>query len=151
VGQLDDHRGGSDLGPAGIAEVGRQHAHQRSKPLAAGLDEMARHLVDELVIGANGNPQPLLDLFQARPDGRFEIGVVELDAEGGAGAQPGRFHVISLAAFVARSNTGWGNTPSNNVTPTEMVSAIVVAQPGIATVGPSSGGSAKNIKMMMRR
>ena len=53
VGQLDDHRGRHDSGRARVAEVRGEHADQRPEPLAAGVDQVARGVGDELVVGAH--------------------------------------------------------------------------------------------------
>ena len=87
---------------------------QRTEPLAAGVDQMPRGYVEDLVLGANSSPQADLDLVQSSPDRTLQIGVIEDDADGGW-THPGNT-VCKCAALFARSRIGCGNRPSQIVT-----------------------------------
>ena len=149
MGQLDHHSGRDDLRSARVAEVARQQGEQRTEPLPAGVDQVTRGNIKDLVIGANGSPQASLDLVQSGPNRTLQLGVLENDADGGR-THPGNT-VCRCAALLARSRIGWGKRPSQMVTAAARVSAMVVSGDGIVIVGPFSGGSAKNISTMMRR
>ena len=151
MGQLTDHRRHHHpVGVGvGVAELRGQQRQQRPEPLAAGVDQVLRDVGDELVLRTNRRLQRRLDGLQAFPDRCFQSRVVKLDSDSQEGGLV--THPRNLAALSARSSRGCGKTPSTRVAAVPTVIAMVDIADGMATVGPSSAGSAKNIITTMRR
>ena len=80
VHELDGHRTRDEPRVGGIAEVaGEEHEH-RAEPLAPRRDEMRRGLGQEVVVGADGLLQRLLDLVQPPAQRLLERGVGRLQS-----------------------------------------------------------------------
>ena len=148
VGELDDDRGRHDLRRGRVAEMRGQHAHQRAEPLAAGVDEVAGRLGDELVVGRHRGAQRRPRPRPARP--------APTSSRRGVGERRRRAsvcaHPRSVRPWCARSRIGCGKTPSTIVTSVaegERDRGRPAA--GWRSSGAFSGGSAKNISTTMRR
>src|SRR6266540_1433166 len=74
VRQLDGDRGADQPRVARIAGVAGQQHQRGPKALAAGGDQVAGGLLHERVGGDHRVPQGLLDLDEARPDPRLDLG-----------------------------------------------------------------------------
>ena len=146
MGQLDHDGGVEDLGTGGVAEVRGQQRQHRAHPLAAGLDQVPRHGVGQLVAVRDGLAQPELDLVETLRDG---VGHRRPLLSTGHHCPVGQGAAAVMAP--ARSRNGCGKTPSTRVATTPMPTAVPVSQPPATTVGRSVDGSVKYISTTTRR
>jgi hypothetical protein len=89
VGELDDRPGLGHLGRCGVTELGRQRHQERPEPLAARLDQVPGGLAQDRVGRVDGLAQVGLHGHQAGPHRLLERGIVERDADRGAGGGQG--------------------------------------------------------------
>ncbi len=141
--ELDDDGRRDDAWLGGLPELRRQQHEQRPEPLAAGVDEVPRGLGDERVRRLHRVAEQPLDGLQASQQLGLERMVGHRDAEG-AGQRR------KTPACSARSMTGCGKRPRTTLITVTIEIALTVSPLGMATVGPSGAGSAKNISTMTR-
>jgi len=72
VREFDDGPRRHDAGRVAVAELGGEEGEQRTEPLAARVDQVARGLGDERMIAARGRPQQFLDRAEPVANALFE-------------------------------------------------------------------------------
>jgi hypothetical protein len=82
VGQLHDERGRDDLRDLRVAELGCEHHQERAEPLAPGVEQVTRSLVDEVDVRSDRLRELLLDVEQAGADPALELRVNHRQAQG---------------------------------------------------------------------
>ena len=163
--QLDNHSGGHHARCIGISELRGQKHEQRAKPLAAGLNQIARGVSDERIVARYRIAQLRLDAGEGCGQARIKSSIREGNAEKGlthrvnvlleeetsrvAGAAAAD-HRMKTSALLTSSSTGCGTMPNTMVTVVAAASAMVVYAEGMTTVAVSSVGSEKNINTMTR-
>jgi hypothetical protein len=65
MGELDHDPGRDDLRGVGIPEMSGEERNEGTESLPAGVEEMARRYVEDLVLGSNRDPQATLDFVQS--------------------------------------------------------------------------------------
>src|SRR5204863_8917940 len=85
VGQLDHQRRRNNPCGMWVAELGCEDDQQRTKSLAAGVEQVPSSFVDEVDLGGDRASQLLLDLQKLRPDTRLQVRVDERQTQGSRG------------------------------------------------------------------
>ena len=102
VSSTTDQGGVDHLEPRAVARLGGEERQERTQPLAARVDQVARRVVGQRVDVRDGVAQPLLDDLQPCGQALAEVGI---------GQREGRHRGHGTNLSARRPEAGTGNRP----------------------------------------